>query len=501
MAKAFDIIINSKYNPAGGNQLEKTLTKSLLNVHALRAGFNLVTNTIERMMRAADPERFAKLDEAMQGLEQAGGRLLNQVLGPLIDKWTEIVKLAGTALGPSSQSQDFFGGWIQNFEKAGVGAEEMAVKLKAMSDAAVDLGQKAKDAGQLPFWINVKDFGINAEQMRAALVRNSRTFEEYVKSLRAAGFEIKNLKDELMRFSQLKGIKLEDPFRPLMQGMQDYLQGMKSLEEQATEFRTDAARDRTQLLQNIAIAEGRRLQDIARQNARALQDIDAQRVSALSDAQTQYNSSIAALQQQTADQRVQIEQNYQDRIRQINESSAMSIEDAIERRDARALSKALQARDQQLGQASRDHDKEQKANEKNLQQQRVQIEQAYREQKAAAERAAQEARDQLNRQNAEAAQEAEIARKRQLEDFNLGKLRELQSLQIKLRDQQRAMNASFQQQQESYRRHLEELARITESATGPGGKLGQAIIDKVNEGLADLFSTLGINYTPVGGGQ
>lgn len=493
MAKTFDIIINSKYNPEGSDKLANSVEKAMVKAKTAIKVFEMVGGALLRMAQAGDPERFGRLSQEMENLEAAGGRVLMQVLGPLIDKWTEIIKLAQTGLGPAQQSDEFFSSWIDNFKKSGKSAEDTAVQLKAMSDAAVDLTQKAKDAGELPFWVNVKDAGISMEKLKTATADASSTFSQYISALRAAGVEIKDVNAELEKFTQFKGIKLQSPFADLMKGSEGLIAGLKTIEEQVTSFRSDAATERRHLLENIAIAEGRRLQDIARNNARQLKSIEQQRTDALRAAADAYAATLASIDQSSADNRVRIEEDFQERIRQIKEGSAGSIEDAIERRDARALAKALQSQAQQLNQAERDREKQLTENAQAQEQQKAQAAQAYAEQQKAAEEAARKAIETMREADRLAADEQRIATDRALQDFDLAKLREQQALTIKLRDQYTALQTAYRQQQTLYRTHLNEITSITNEAVRPQSTLAQAIVGFVEQALGDVLD--GLNRT------
>ena len=494
MGKTFDIIINSKYNPEGSDKLADSIEKAMVKAKTALKVFEMVGGALLRMAQAGDPERFGRLSKEMENLEAAGGRVLMQVLGPLIDKWTEIIKLAQTGLGPSQQSDEFFTSWIDNFKRAGKSAEDTAVQLKAMSDAAVELTQKAKDAGELPFWVNVKDAGISMEKLKMATADASSTFSQYINALRAAGIEIKNVNAELEKFTQYKGIKLQSPFADLMKGSEGLIGGLKSIEDQVTAFRTDAATERRHLLENIAIAEGRRLQDLARANARQMQQIELTRTAALRTAAETYAATIAQIEQTSADNRARIEEAFQERLRQIKESNGDSIEDAIERRDARALAKALRSQAQQLSQAERDRDKQLAEADQTQAQQKAQAEAALKDQQAAAQAAAQAALDAMREADRLAADQQKIATDRALQDLDLAKLREQQVLIGKLQAQYKTMQTAYQQQQALYRTHLSQMTAITTEATRPTSPLAQAITQFVNDALGDVLGNLGRTY-------
>jgi hypothetical protein len=500
--KPFDIIINSKYRAEGTNEaasqmdkLAKTVGK-VLNIQAAR----MFVNQILDLSRAADPERWERIDKVFSGLQEAGGRLVNQVLGPMLDLVERIGKQATTALSPKAQSQEFFDFWIKKNKEASVSSEEMARRLKAQSDAAVELGQKAKDAGQLPFWINVKEFGIDAGQMRQALADQSKTFAEYIQALRTAGIAVGDLNDELKKFAALKGITLPDPSADIKKAGDDYVTGMKAIEQQTTEARSQAATERMQLLENLALAESRRLQDVARANAQQLKAIEQQRVAALTAATETYQASLAQIDADSAEQRIRIEQDYQERIRQINESSATSIEDAIERRDARALSKALQSRAQQLGQAARDHNRQEQETAQNAEKQRQQAAAQYAAAQHAAEEAARQAIAAQRAANQQATEEARIAQRRTQEDFDISKTREQQALEAKLRQQTNTLEVNYGNQLMLYKKHLNEITAITDEAIRPTSTLANAIVKFVQDAIGDILGELGISPTSGGTG-
>jgi hypothetical protein len=490
-SKTFDIIINSKYNPAGSDKVATSLEKAMVKAHLAIGIFDLVGGALLNMARAGDPERFDKLSKSMDDLQASGGRVLMQVLGPLIDKWTEIIKLAETGLGPKQQADEFFSGWIKNFKESGKSAEDTAVQLKAMSDAAEQLTQKAKDAGQLPFWVVVKDAGINMEKLKTATADASSNFSQYINALRAAGIEIKDLNAEIKKFADYKGIKLESPIADMMKGGEGLIAGMKSIEDQVTAFRTGAATQRTQLLQDIAIAEGRRLQDVARQNARQLKAIEQSRTDALRAAADAYASTIANIDQSSADNRARIEEDFRERMRQIQEGSGASIEDAIQRRDARALAKALQSQAQQISQAERDHEKQLRDNEKAAEQQKAQAAAALEQQQKAADEAAQRAIEAMREANRQAAEDQKIAWQRQQQDFDLEKLRELGVLTGKLGEQYKTLQTEWGKQQALYKWHLGQITAITDEAVRPSSALAKAIVGFVNDAIGDALGALG----------
>jgi len=139
----------------------------------------------------------------------------------------------------------------------------------------------------------------------------------------------------------------------LLKGQKDLLETIARTQKTSDEARADSAQQRARLILDIARKEADRLEDIARQNARQMQDIDAQRTEALTRARDQYGQAIANIDTQTAQRRIDIESDFQEKMRQIKNQSDEDIEEAIRRRDARALSKAMNARTEQVGQARR----------------------------------------------------------------------------------------------------------------------------------------------------
>src|SRR3990172_650274 len=128
--------------------------------------------------------------------------------------------------------------------------------------------------------------------------------------------------------------------------------------------------------------------------------------------------------------RIRIEEDYQERLRQIRQSSDQTIEEAIRRRDARALAAALNARKEQIDNATRDRDKSQRDQSEDVERQRAEARKQAEESRRQAEDSARQAIEAMRRQNEETARDTRIAQDRQLRDFRLNLERRLEDQQI-----------------------------------------------------------------------
>ncbi len=503
--KVFDIILKSKYSPEG----VKGAVAGLKSIS--EAGFFIRQGLIGPLaeagrvvldfIAAANPERVQKLQSAFDNLKTSVGRLLDQALGPTIDELGRLVNNASLLSNIGANLDPIYTDIIKRGKEAGLSAEELAKQLKGASDAAVEATRRAK--AEQPFLtegVNAEDAAIKVDKLRAALLAQASTFPQYIAALRAAGVEIKNLREEYERFAEVHNI-VSTSLGDVLKAQQDFLGATKKIESDLTKTRADLGQQRSELLQNIAIAEGRRLQDQARTNAQALRDIDATRVSALQEAEAALSTTLAQIATESSRNRVRIEQDFQDQIKQINESSGDSIEDAIERRDARALARALRDRDRQLNNAASGRDKALAAEQEAAQERRRQAQEQYEQQRALAEQAAQTAQDQLRKQNAQAAQEAEIAGKRQLQDFDIAAARRVQKAQMATQDELKVALKTFSDQQTAYRRHLDEMTRITDEVMRPQMPLAQAIARFVEETIGDVIGELTARSQPLSGGR
>jgi hypothetical protein len=467
--KVFDILLKSRYTPEGiqgalaglksvsemGTFLRFGLVQPLEN--AGRAILDLIG--------AANPERVKRFTDSVGELKKGLGNLVDEALGPAIDGISEFIHQSTLLLNLKDNLSGVFGAIVEEGQAAGLSADELAKKIKGAIQAAQDAANKGGAGG------NAVDFSggyahtiektvtpdqiANMEDYRGAIMKSSRSFEEYINALNTAGLKVKNLKTEILAFMAATGSENI--------GFGVRTAGGGGRMAQAL---SDTAIGRGKLLESIAVNESRRMEDLARADGRQLISINMQ-----------LTASLAQIDQSAADNRAKIEQDYQDRIKQIKRDTGQSIEDAIENRDARALAKALTNRSQQLGDNRQQHDRALADNDK-----------AAAAQKAAAQAAAQAAIDAMKEHDRIAAEDARIAQARQLEDYktsttvltSAGRERNEKELSV-LEEGQRAITQQWTD-------FLAGISNATNDALRPGSSLLQAFTRVVQDQLGITLS-------------
>lgn len=496
--KPFDIIIGSKYTPEGVRKALRDL-KSIGEagffiqqgfVHPLQAA----AGTILDLIGAANPERIKALQDAFDGIRSSIGQLLDQVLGPTIDELSRLINQATLLSNAEKNLAPVYDDLIKRLKERKLSAREMAEEIRKASDSAVQAAQREKEANPFHFiGVNARDFAIQSEQFRQAVLDSSKSLEEYIEVLRRSGVEIKNLNDEVQRFAQAKGIKFITP-GDVVSALKGSIDAVAQTEKRLTDTRAQSALARSRLLEDIALREADRLADIARQNAQAVAEIDAQRVEALSQASADLAQQLADIERNSARDRLRIEEQFQDRLQQIKRSSDESIEEAIRRRDARALAQALRQRREQISDAERDRDKALRDQAEAVAQQRAQAQQQAEEQRKAAEDAARQAVAELDRRNREAAAEAKRGYDRQLRDFDIATGRREEDIKSQNEKEVTLARRHFKRIEKEYKDHLERIEDLSRVEAGPLAQaLSTFVIGKIEEALA-----VALTGTPTG---
>jgi len=491
--KPFDIIISSKYTPGGVQQALRGL-KSIGEagffirqglVHPLQAAVGAIFDLIG----AANPERIRAMQEAFDGVKNSIGQLLDQVLGPTIDELTRIINQATLLSNAEKSLSPVYDDLIERMKARGLSAREMAEEIRKASDSAVEAARREKEEN--PFYfigVNARDFAITSVQFRQAILDSSKSLEEYIELLRRAGIQIGGLEQEAQRFAQAKGLKIFSP-EDIAQAGENLAAQVRQIEQRLTATRFQSYIQRGRLLEDIALREADRLADIARQNAQAIADIDAQRVESLAQASAGLAQQVADIERNSARERLRIEEQFQERLQQIKRSSGESIEEAIRRRDARALAQALRARDEQISDAERGRDQALRDQAEAAAEQRAQAQQQAAEQKRAAEDAARQALQDLERRNREAAEEAQRAYGRQLRDFDVAAGRREEDVRRQNEKEKSAARRHFYDIETEYQKHLKRLEQLAHVEASPLMKaLSAFVIGKIEEELASLFA-------------
>jgi len=504
--KVFDILINSKYQPEGTAKFLGSL-KSIGELgQVVRFGLVQPLEQAGRVMldfiQAANPERVEHLNNAFQNLKVGVGSVIDQIGGSLIDALADTIDKATILQSIALQLKN--DGTYTNAKSGEDVTNAAMAKTRAAFDqigmyqgirdqaaAGSKYAQKSLDDLWADYSVEVVDGAKKTSDFNAVLMRSSATWGQYLDNLKLNGVEVKNLADEFKKFSALNNLKAPD----IMGAGAAIGPTLAAINQKITDAQADQAKARKNLLVDIAISEARRLEDVARQNQRTLVSIDAQRVDAIATADATLAATLAQIAQDSADQRAQIERSYQDQIRQIKQSSGEGIEDAIERRDARALSKALASRDQQLADAKRNHDQQladqAKAEEKSKAQAQAAHDQAIEQAKAAAQAAI----EVLKEQNAQAAEDARIAQQRQRQDFDLANGRRLQDMAAQGRKEAEQALANFKTIQTSYANFINNLETQTRNAGTTTSPLMVAIKNFVTDLVGDLMGNGRTYYT------
>ena len=489
--KIFDIIIRSKHTPEG-------VRGALAGLKSIgEAGFFIRQGLIMPLMEggrvlldfigAANPERVKELSNAFAEVKTAIGSLLDDVLGPTISELSRLIRQATLLTNVSKNLEPVYADFFETLKREGKSATEIIDELGAASKraTAVLLEQARARSGDLLPGVNAQDAAIKTEQFRAIILQTSGTLEQYLALLKRAGIGYKDLAEEIRRFNESKGIRLFDASE-LIRGQQGLVETARRAEKGITDIRTGAATQRSRLLMDIAIRESDRLTDLARRNAQQMTDIESQRIAAIRQAQIDLSSQLASIDQESARSRIRIEEDYQERLRQIRQSSDQTIEEAIRRRDARALALALNARKEQIDNATRDRDRSQQDNTESAAQQREAAQRQAEEQRRQAEDSARQARDMARRQNEEAAREARIGYDRQLRDFNLSTVRRLQDAQVAGVKELQGAQANLRKIESAWKAHFTNVNRIIATETAENSKLFDAYRKYIN----DIFDRL-----------
>ena len=489
--KIFDIIIRSKHTPEG-------VQRALAGLKSIgEAGFFIRQGLIAPLMEggrvlldfigAANPERVKELSDAFGQVKQAIGGLLDDVLGPTISELTRLIRQATLLTNASKNLEPVYEDFFQTLKREGKGAAEIVDELGAASQRA--MGQLAEEIRRNPLHtlgVQAKDAGITMEQFRDIILQSSRTLEEYLSLLRRSGIGYSDLTAEIERFNTAQGVSLERMEATRRAAQQNVSATVVQAERNLTNVRIDAARQRTRLLEDIAIREADRLTDLARRNAQQMAGIEAQRIATMRQAETDLGARLADIDQESARSRIRIEEDYQERLRQIRQSSDQTIEEAIRRRDARALAAALNARKEQIDNATRDRDKSQRDQSEDVERQRAEARKQAEESRRQAEDSARQAIEAMRRQNEETARDTRIAQDRQLRDFRLNLERRLEDQQIVGRKEVLAAKTNLNEIEKMWRTHFGRVNNIIQNETGETSKLFAAYKKYIN----DVFDRL-----------
>jgi len=482
--KIFDIIIRSKHTPEG-------VRGALAGLKSIgEAGFFIRQGLIAPLMEggrvlldfigAANPERVKELSDAFAEVKTAIGSLLDDVLGPTISELSRLIRQATLLTNTSKNLEPVYADFFETLKSEGKNATEIVDELRAAQIRAAEAwSQGLRELGLNVPSEQLKDATISTEQFRDIILASSRSLEEYLALLKRAGIGYQDLAAEIARFSASKGIEMMSA-SDLMRGQQNLMEVARRAEQGITDIRTGAATQRSRLLMDIAIRESDRLTDLARRNAQQMADIESQRIAAIRQAQADLASQLANIDQESARSRIRIEEDYQERLRQIRQSSDQTIEEAIRRRDARALAAALNARKEQIDSATRDRDKSVRDDSENTARQRDEARRQAEEQRRQAEENARQAVEAMRRQSAETAREAKIGYDRQLRDFNLSTVRRLQDAQIAGVKELQGAQANLRKIEEAWRGHFRRINTIVQNETGETSKLFTAYKDYIN---------------------
>jgi len=490
--KVFDIILRSKYTPEG-------VRGALAGLKSIgEAGFFIRQGLIAPLREAgamlldfigaANPERIKQLSDAFAEVKVAIGSLLDDVLGPTITELSRLIRQATLLTSVSKNLEPVYADFFETLKREGKSATEIVDELSAASKRATDvLMEQARAAsGDLLPGVSAQDAAIKTEQFRAIILQTSSTLEQYLALLKRAGIGYQDLAEEIRRFNEAKGIRLFDA-SDLIRGQQGLMETARKVEQGLTDIRTGAATQRSRLLMDIAIRESDRLTDLARRNAQQMADIDAQRIQALRDAETELAAQLSNIDQESARSRIRIEEDYQERLRQIRQSSDQSIEEAIRRRDARGLAQALNARKQQIGDATRDRDKSLRDDAENTARQRAEAQRQAEERRRQAEESARQAVEVIRQQSADSAREARIGYDRQLRDFNLSTVRRLQDAQVAGVKELQGAQANLRKIEDSWRAHFRRVNDIIRTETAENSTLFDAYRRYINDIFAKLM--------------
>lgn len=183
----------------------------------------------------------------------------------------------------------------------------------------------------------------------------------------------------------------------------------------------------------------RRQEDQARRTAQQRAQIAAQYARAITQAERQYQQAVERAAQQHGQRRVELERQYQQRIQEIQRQYTQSVFEATLNRDAVALFRAKQQRDEQLLQAQEQREEQRQQNEQQYAEQLEQARQALDELRQAAAEAQAQALADLQENLRRELEEQAIADRRRREDQAIARRREQEDLLVALAAKMRSI--------------------------------------------------------------
>lgn len=270
----------------------------------------------DTLARTGDASRAATAayraqNEAMYQMQEALGNLPSRT-GILND---EFQNLAQSFQNGQISAQDFQAEWRALVEQ--VGDQTLARQLKYLPELLAANG------------IGVEHFGDAVYDMLGRM-------GEIPKYTEPAGDAIQSLTDVVVDNAETMQ-RAADRLANVNKEITGSLQGLD-----------EARRDQAKWLTESEEKNQQKLADIALKGVQARQDIERDGQDKLSDLWTKNQDKLADIASDTSDERLDIEQDYYDRLEDLRNKGGRSEQEAIRRRDARALTEARTQRADEL---------------------------------------------------------------------------------------------------------------------------------------------------------
>ena len=320
------------------------------------------------------------------------------------------------------------------FENAGKGAETFETKVVQITDALK--GMVAVLTNKKPFkeWIaelaNLPTFGegeitLGTPEFNASLDQLTNVLDQYGSDITGLEQEIADKREKIEADLQSDLAKIErDGAQDRYDIAQDYIRDIEKINRDGAERLAKLGRDLQNKLQDINIKL-----DFNLNESKIKFDFD------VSETFVKFNQDIAKANEDFRQKEVKRERDYQEKLKQIREDYLLSLEDALEKRDARAV---LNARRQY----NLEKDRAARANEINKQEN---IDALEEDKKAAVERREERLRQlkfELEQRQAELRRQAEANRVQAQRNY----AQDVADLQRNLEQQRKERALRFEQQ-------------------------------------------------------
>lgn len=369
-------------------------------------------------------------------------------------------------------------------ENAGKGADTFAEKIVRITDLFKGLLDVVSNKKPFKDWIaelaNLPTFGegevtLGTPEFNADLDRLTNVLEQYGSDVTNLEQDIADKREKIERDLQDDLAKIElDGARDRYDIAQDFLRDLEKINRDGAERLAKLGRDLQDKLQTINLKL-----DFDINQSKIKFDFD------VSETFIKYNQDIAKANEDFRQKEIKRERDYQEKLKQIREDYLLSLEDALEQRDARAVLRARREYILERDRAKRQNDINKQEN----------LEALEEDKKAAVQRREERLRQlrfELEQRQAELRRQAEFDRQQALRNY----AQDVQDLQNSIEQQRKERAIQFEQQlqdqalQEAQKRedrlksYVQEIADLQKYEKDKLTILGKAIAEQAK--LAQL---------------